>query len=213
MTSSREERIQTQESPSNPGRSKPPCGTAAKPAYTLSPSSEATKAAINAVQTSGRRDVADMAERDSPGVIAPPPLIYASGLVVGLGLGAVWRRLSLPTRVAGPVGAALIVAGLGLAASFVSAFHRAHTPVDPRQATTAIVTTGPYRLSRNPGYLGMALIYSGIAMFTSGLWAFLTLVPTLILVDRGVIAREERYLERKFGAEYLGYKARTRRWL
>ena len=100
-----------------------------------------------------------------------------------------------------------------LAGSFVRAFRRANTPVDPGRATTAIVTTGPYRLSRNPGYLAMALAYAGIAVLTDTLWAFVTLLPTLILIDRGVIKREERYLELKFGEDYLRYKARTRRWL
>jgi len=75
------------------------------------------------------------------------------------------------------------------------------------------VTTGAYRFTRNPAYLGMALIYTGIALATGGTWALITLIPTLVLVDRGVIAREERYLEQKFGAEYTTLKTRVRRWL
>jgi protein-S-isoprenylcysteine O-methyltransferase Ste14 len=112
-----------------------------------------------------------------------------------------------------PLGVGLIAAGLTLMASFVRAFHRAGTAVEPWEPTTAIVTTGPYRISRNPGYLGMALVFSGIAVLAEALWAFAALVPTLAVMDRLVIAREERYLGRKFGAEYLDYKARVRRWL
>ena len=77
----------------------------------------------------------------------------------------------------------------------------------------ALVTTGPYRLSRNPGYLGMALGYAGIAILFGALWALVPLVPTLVLIDRGVIRREERHLERRFGEQYSRYRAQTRRWI
>ena len=107
----------------------------------------------------------------------------------------------------------MVLAGLALGISFVAAFRRARTPVDGRRRTIAIVTTGPYRISRNPAYLGMALVYTGIALSTGATWALLTLIPTLILIDRGVIAREERNLERNFGEEYTRFKTRTRRWL
>ena len=153
------------------------------------------------------------AERDAPGVVAPPPLIYAGGLAAGLALDAVLPSASLPRLLRTSLGWVLVVAGVGLLASFLAAFRRARTPVDPREATTTVVTSGPYRLSRNPAYLGMTLIYAGIAVLSQALWAFLALIVTLVVVDRGVIAREERYLGRKFGAEYLRYKARTRRWL
>jgi len=156
---------------------------------------------------------ASAAERDRPGVIATPPLIYIVGLAIGFGLEALLPSASLPGALAWSLGSGLLIAGLALAASFFNAFRGARTPVDVRKPTTAIVTTGPYRLSRNPGYLSLALIYVGVTVLTGALWALVPLVPTLVLVDRGVIAREERYLERKFGDEYLRYKARTRRWL
>jgi protein-S-isoprenylcysteine O-methyltransferase Ste14 len=150
---------------------------------------------------------------DAPGVVAPPPLVYLTGLAAGFGLEALLPSASLPGALRWPLGGALLLGGLALARSFVAAFHRADTAVHPGRPTTAIVTSGPYRLTRNPGYLGMTLVYAGIAVLSGALWPFATLVPTLILVDRGVIAREERYLERKFGAEYLRYKAKVRRWL
>jgi protein-S-isoprenylcysteine O-methyltransferase Ste14 len=155
----------------------------------------------------------EAAGADSPGVIAPPPLIYVAGLAIGFGLEILLPSASLPRAPAWALGAALIAAGIALARSFFAALRRARTPVNPYEATTTIVTTGPYRVRRNPGYLGMALAFAGTAVLAGALWALAALVPTLIVMNRGVIAREERYLEHKFGKEYTRYKARTRRWL
>jgi protein-S-isoprenylcysteine O-methyltransferase Ste14 len=85
--------------------------------------------------------------------------------------------------------------------------------VDPREPTTAVVTDGPYRFTRNPLYLSMTLIYVGITALANALAPVLLLPVVLQVMSRGVIEREEHYLERKFGAEYLSYKARVRRWL
>ena len=150
---------------------------------------------------------------DSAGVVAPPPLVYLAGLGAGLALDALLPSADLPAVLRWPVGALLVAVGLSLMATFVGAFRRAKTNVDPWKPTTAIVTDGPYRFTRNPGYLGMALVFSGIALLADAPWALLMLVPTIAVIDRGVIAREERYLEGKFGQEYLGYRARVRRWL
>ena len=147
----------------------------------------------------------------SAGVVAPPPLIHA----VGLGLGFVlewllgggtfgdWRWAGIP----------LVLAGAALNASFIARFARAGTAVEPWKPTTAIVTEGPYRFTRNPAYLGMALLIAGIAFLADAPWALLAVPPVVAVIDRGVIAREERYLEREFGEEYLAYKRRVRRWL
>lgn len=152
-------------------------------------------------------------ERDAPGVLAPPPVLFAAGLAIGFALEALLPSTTLPAVLALSLGGGLLAGGLLLAAAFFAAFRRAHTPVDTRKPTSRIVTDGPYRLTRNPGYLSLALIYAGIAVLTSALWAFVPLVPTLILVDRAVIRREERYLEGKFGDVYNRYKASTRRWM
>jgi protein-S-isoprenylcysteine O-methyltransferase Ste14 len=119
----------------------------------------------------------------------------------------------VPVAVRWGAGGALVVAGVGLLAWFDIAFNRKGTPAEPWKPTTAIVTSGPYRLSRNPGYIGMALTYIGIALMSDALWALLPLPIVLAVIDRGVIAREERYLERKFGDEYLDFKRRRRRWI
>jgi protein-S-isoprenylcysteine O-methyltransferase Ste14 len=160
-----------------------------------------------------RQPSAGPSRADTPGVIAPPPLIYLGALGIGLGfelaIGGAW----LPSVVAWPVGAALIIAGVCLLGTFLEAFQRARTPVDPYTPTEAIATDGPFRLTRNPAYLGMALTYAGIATALNAPWALVPLAVAMAIIDRGVIAREERYLERKFGARYTDYKRRVRRWI
>jgi protein-S-isoprenylcysteine O-methyltransferase Ste14 len=150
---------------------------------------------------------------DTAEVIAPPPLIYLGALGIGFGLDAAIGTGSLPPTVAVPVGVASILTGAGLTGSFVRAFRRARTPLDPYTPSEAIVTDGPYRLTRNPGYLGMALVCAGIAIVSSAPWALAPLPVAIAIIDRGVIVREERYLERKFGTPYIDYKRRVRRWI
>ena len=151
--------------------------------------------------------------RGSTGVIAPPPLIYLAGLGVGFVLEALLPSASFPTWLSWSVGTALVLAGGVLAASFVRAFRHADTPVRPGEPARSLVTTGPYRLSRNPGYLGMALAYAGIAVLSGALWVLALLLPVLLVIDRGVIRREERHLEQRFDQEFLRYRRRTRRWI
>lgn len=151
---------------------------------------------------------------DNPGVVAPPPLIYACTLAFGLLLNRL-RPTSLPlprdlSRVLGP---ALTAVGLLLGIWGFREMRRAGTNVDPSEPTTAIVDDGPYRYTRNPLYVGMTLIYGGISAFANALVPVLLLPAVLRVMRRGVIEREERYLERKFGEEYLRYKTRVPRWL
>ncbi len=90
---------------------------------------------------------------------------------------------------------------------------RAGTEFDVHKPTTAIVENGPYRATRNPIYLGMLLGQVGIAIGFDNLWVLAMLVPFYFLIRHGVVAREEAYLERKFGTLYRNYKSRVRRWL
>jgi len=101
---------------------------------------------------------------------------------------------------------------MALFVSSAGKFRAAGTAVPANKPTTAIVRTGPYRFSRNPIYLAFSLLQLGIAIWVNSLWLLATLAVALALIHV-VIAREERYLERKFGAEYLAYKASVRRWL
>ena len=154
-----------------------------------------------------------MNKHDTAGVVAPPPLIYLAGLAVGFGLEALLPGGSLPGVLRFVVGGVALLGGIALQTAFIAAFNRKGTAVEPWKPTTAIVTTGPYRITRNPAYLGMALIFVGIALLADAPWVLAALPVTLAVIDRGVIAREERYLEDKFGREYLDYKTTVRRWI
>jgi protein-S-isoprenylcysteine O-methyltransferase Ste14 len=152
-------------------------------------------------------------DEDTAGVVAPPPLIFLAGLIVGFVIEALLPGVDLPPFIQWGLGGLLVVAGLGLLLWFNTSFSRKGTAVEPWKPTTAIVTTGPNRFTRNPAYLGMALTYIGIAVMSSAAWVLLPLPFVLAVIDRGVIEREERYLARKFGDEYLGYKRTVRRWI
>ena len=146
-------------------------------------------------------------EKDNPGVIARPPLIYLGALALGLGLHAAAGVPILPGTVARVLGVVLIASAVAIVVAAFRAMARAERP------TTAIVTDGPFRYTRNPIYVALTLFYLGIGMVLNALWVLLLIVPVIVVMQLGVIAREERYLERKFGDKYLRYKARVRRWL
>jgi protein-S-isoprenylcysteine O-methyltransferase Ste14 len=150
---------------------------------------------------------------DNPGVVAPPPLIFAGVLGAGLLVNRLRPTPVLPWALSKVFGWPLVVFGFLLGLWGFREMRRAGTNVDPYHPTTAIVEAGPYRYTRNPLYVGMALIYSGVAARANALPAALLLPAVLHLVDRGVVRREERYLEGKFGEEYLRYKGRVRRWI
>ncbi|MBM3597638.1 MAG: isoprenylcysteine carboxylmethyltransferase family protein [Alphaproteobacteria bacterium] len=153
---------------------------------------------------------------DLPGVVARPPLIYGAGLALGFALEAVWP-LSWPAAVSRQVaialGLALIAAGGGIFVAAVVRMMRVGTNVPTWRPTTALVTDGVFARSRNPIYVAFAFIHGGIAFAAGNAWMLVLLVPALALIHWGVVLREERYLERKFGAAYLDYKSRVRRWL
>ena len=150
---------------------------------------------------------------DNPGVIAPPPLIYAGTLILGLVAKRLLPTPFLPRALSRIFGWPLVVCGLAIGLLGFREMRRAGTNVDPREPTTAVVTEGPYRFTRNPLYVGMTLIYAGITARANALPAALLLPLVLAVMRRGVIEREEAYLERKFGDEYLRYKDRVRRWI
>jgi protein-S-isoprenylcysteine O-methyltransferase Ste14 len=150
---------------------------------------------------------------DRSGVNFPPPLIYIAGFMVGVALEVAFPIGSLPLPLA--LAAAFIGFAIWLALDGAAMLHfrKARTSMIPMKPSTTLVTSGPYGLTRNPMYVGMAVLYVALALALGVIWA-LAVVPLVILaVDRLVIAREEPYLERKFGDQYREYKSRVRRWL
>ena len=136
---------------------------------------------------------------DNPGVIAPPPLIYAGALAAGLLANRRYRIPFLPRRLARTLGVPLVVGGLAVGLLGDREMLRAETNINPYKPATAVVTGGPFRFTRNPLYLSMVLIYLGISALANGLAPILLLPIVQCLMRTGVIEREERYLERKFG--------------
>jgi len=150
--------------------------------------------------------------RETAGVIAPPPVIYLGFLGLGFALEGLLPGGDLPVGVQW-LGAAVIFAGVALMISFERAFRSVGTDANPYRTSTSLATSGPYRFSRNPAYLGMAITYVGIAVAADAPWTLVMLVPATLVIQYGVILREEPYLERLFGEEYLSYKRTTRRWI
>ena len=153
------------------------------------------------------------AAHDNAGVVARPPLIYLCSIFIGLALQFVWPWKVLPAALEATLGGSLMLVAIVLFTLSVRQFLATGTAIQTHRPTTTILRTGPYRLSRNPIYLSFTLLYIGIAVWVNSAWLLGMLIPTLIVVWYGVIAREERYLAQKFGEEYLRYKASVRRWL
>ena len=154
------------------------------------------------------------ADEDSAKVTFPPPFVYLGFLLIGL----VVDRLtgwSMPVGLMPMVVIAipLIVGGILLLMAANGLFKRAGTDVKPWKPVTSIVDTGLYGFTRNPMYLGMALLYTGLAVAFRSIGALILLPIVIIIIQTQVIAREERYLEAKFGEAYRAYKTRVRRWL
>jgi protein-S-isoprenylcysteine O-methyltransferase Ste14 len=155
-------------------------------------------------------------ESETAGVITRPPLLFLSALLIGflldlvLPFGFIVSTSDLVFRV---VAFTLILGGVALATAGIRSFSRAETPVPTNQPTLALVTTGIHARTRNPIYLGLFLIYDGIGMATRNPWTLILTVPLALVIRYGVIAREERYLERLFGDDYRAYKASVRRWI
>jgi protein-S-isoprenylcysteine O-methyltransferase Ste14 len=154
-----------------------------------------------------------VSDTDTPQVIAPPPLLFAAGLVLGVLAQLAFPVQPLPARLARVLGAALLVGGVVVATWGQCSMARAGTPSNPRRPVRTLVTDGPFRVSRNPLYVATIGVYLGLAFLLNALWPLVLAVPLLCLVHWGVVLREESYLEAKFGETYRSYTAQVRRWL
>lgn len=151
---------------------------------------------------------------DAPNVVIHPPIALAIALVLAFALNWFWPLPFVPPAIPHiQVGVLLVIGMLLIIRWAVVTFRKARTNILTSQATTAIVATGPFAYSRNPIYFGALIGMIGAAFAFDSLWFLAALVVIWFVLRYGVIAREETYLERKFGAPYLDYKAKVRRWL
>ena len=155
----------------------------------------------------------DREPKDAPGVAFHPPILV---IVLAVTAWTLWREAPLPflpEASSRPLGVALSTVSFGLLTSAVLALHRAGTTIPTHLPARALVTSGPYRFSRNPIYLGLAVGFAAVAAWLNSAWFLAMAVLFVGLISAGVIVREERYLREKFGAAYLKYCAEVRRWL
>jgi protein-S-isoprenylcysteine O-methyltransferase Ste14 len=154
---------------------------------------------------------------DTAGIVVRPPLLVLGALAVGFVIDYLWPLgligIAVPRATRIILGIGLFVAGGVLAAWAFEHFRRAGTKIPTSQPTLALVTGGPYRHSRNPIYTAMGIAFLGIALAADSVWLFALLIPVMVVLRYGVIAREEAYLARKFGEEYRRYTTSVRRWL
>jgi protein-S-isoprenylcysteine O-methyltransferase Ste14 len=155
---------------------------------------------------------------DTAHVIVRPPLALGLAVIAGFALDRLVPLPFIPPdlpsgRLGSILGAILFVFALALFAWAIVTMTRAGSNVPTGLPTTTIVESGPYRFGRNPIYLSMFLGLIGLALAVNNLWLLLMLVPFALVIRYGVVAREDAYLERKFGDVYRGYRARVRRWL
>ena len=153
-------------------------------------------------------------KNDSANVAINPPVAFVMAVAAALALHWFHPLPFLPPGFPGIwVGVALMAAGLLFARWAITSLQRARTTVLPGGSTRAIVDSGAYGISRNPIYTAAMLGMIGLMLAFDTLWILITAVPLYFVIRFGVVAREEAYLERKFGAPYLEYKSRVRRWL
>jgi len=154
--------------------------------------------------------------KDIPGVIAPPPLIALAAVLIGLLLD--WRApLHLLATLLSPwgcgfAGGILVASGLAIGLAGRQRFVEADTNINPWKPALHLTTTGVYRYVRNPMYVGMLVIAVGLGIAFASDWTLVMVVPSALVMHFGVVVREERYLEAKFGEPYRQYKAGAARW-
>jgi protein-S-isoprenylcysteine O-methyltransferase Ste14 len=153
------------------------------------------------------------ATKATSGVHFPPPFLYVGFLLLGLLLERWAPLVRLPRIPSRTLAAVLLFAGLGLLLWCLLLFLRARTSPLPFRPSAALVASGAYRWTRNPMYLAMLLVYLGAALLFDLFWALLLAPVVVLLMNRLVIAKEERYLDARFGDEYRRYRARVRRWI
>ena len=154
--------------------------------------------------------------RDNAGVIAPPPLIALAAVVLGLALDWLMPAYVLTVLLTWPerivIAVALIAAGAGFAIPALLGFRSASTHVEPWKPASALVTDGIFARLRNPMYVGLTLCLAGLSILLASDWMLVMTIIFVPVIHFGVVKREERYLEAKFGDAYRQYRARVPRY-
>ena len=153
------------------------------------------------------------ARSDHPGVWFPPPLLYVLAVFIGVLLDRRWPLRIAEGLVTTIAGALFVLGGVVLSYESIGRFRRSKTSFIPVRPATTLVLSGPYRYTRNPMYVSLALLTIGCGWLLATWWPIVLLIPTLALVQQFVILPEERYLQHRFGTEYDAYTRRVRRWL
>jgi len=154
-----------------------------------------------------------VAAPDNPGVVVHPPFLYLGVFVVALVAQWLAPRPMLATPAALALGLSLIAVALGIANWGRRTMKAAGTNINPTRPATTIVTSGPFGFSRNPLYVSLTLLYIGLTLAVNTWWGIVLLAPLLLTLHFGIVLREERYLDRKFGASYREYRSRVRRYV
>ena len=148
-----------------------------------------------------------------PGVRVHPPVIYGISILSGIVLNKYWP-LAMPYGLHGYLyGSLVIFPAIFLAGFSVIEFHQAGTELRPDKPDSALITSGPYRFTRNPLYIVLTLAQVTVALWHDNAWILILAVPSVVVITKYAIAREECYLEKRFGQDYLDYRQRVRRWL
>ncbi len=154
-----------------------------------------------------------MSDGNFEDVRTPPPVVYLGLIILGVGLHFRWPMNFLPIETRVPLGLSIIVLSFVLFGWVVRTFLASKTSLDHRKPTTALISSGPFRFSRNPIYVSMTLFGLGLGVLFDNLWIVLLMIPAVLIIRFFVISREESFMESKFGEDYLRYKAAVRRWI
>ena len=152
---------------------------------------------------------------DSPGVYIPPPLIY---VVVFLAAVFIQKKISIDDstfhlQIVKITGVLFLIVSLFFMVTSLRQFFISKNTLILIKPASSLQTNGIYSITRNPMYVGLALVYLGISCFVGNWWNVILFSLLLLIVQEYIIKREEKYLLRRFGEEYAVYKAKVRRWL
>jgi protein-S-isoprenylcysteine O-methyltransferase Ste14 len=152
-------------------------------------------------------------KEDSVHILAAPPFFFIIPLLIGAVVEYFVPTSLLPTLPSIIIGLLFSWASSPFIILSLRSFYKVKTAFDARRTTTTLVTTSIYKISRNPAYLSLILFYIGLSLIINSIWILILILPAIYSVQKFCIEREEKYLESKFGSQYLAYKKQVRRWI